>query len=98
MKTKSSKILLQKKLRKKSFVRAYKEIEYLVKIGAAISETREKVGLSQNELAKLLNTTQSVVSRIENGNQNLTLKMLKQIANVLNSHLEIALQPQKLAA
>ena len=44
---------------------------------------REKAGLSQKDLALKLKTTQSVISRIENGKQNISLDMLQKIANAL---------------
>ena len=48
-----------------------------------IAEEREKAGISQKELASKLNTSQSVISRIENGKQNISLDMLQKIAEAL---------------
>ena len=93
MKTKSIKHLLQKRLKKKSFAKAYEDIEFLTYIGLTIAKYREKVGLTQGKLAKKLGTTQSVVSRIENGNQNLSVIMLAKIAQVLKCELKVQLKP-----
>jgi len=98
MKTKSIRPLLQKKLERSAFVKAYAEESYLLRIGVAISETRERIGLSQGVLAKKLGTTQSVISRIEHGNQNLSLSMLAKIAYVLKCDLSVNLQPHRQAA
>lgn len=76
---------LEKKLRTKikNFDKKYSLAE--AKLGAAIqiANEREKVGITQADLAKRLNTTQSVISRIESGKQNLTLDMLQRIAEAL---------------
>ncbi|MBU2445080.1 MAG: helix-turn-helix transcriptional regulator [Bacteroidetes bacterium] len=76
---------LEKRLKKKikNFDKKYNLAE--AKLGAAIqiANEREKVGITQADLAKRLNTTQSVISRIESGKQNLSLDMLQKIAEAL---------------
>lgn len=98
MRTKSAEGYFQKRFKKKSFVRAYKEVRHLTDIGIAIACAREKVGFSQSDLAKKLGTTQSVISRIEGGNQNLTLNMLAKIAYLLHCELTLQMKPWRLAA
>lgn len=98
MKTKSAKRFLDKKLKEKTFVKAYQEIEDLLRVGVTIAAAREKAGLSQAQLARKLHTTQSVISRIENGNQNLSLKMLAKIAKCLQCEVQLKIRPLKLAA
>ena len=98
MKTKSSKHLFQKRLKKKSFAKVYHEIEFLTYIGLTIAQYRDKAGLTQGQLAKKLKTTQSVISRIENGNQNLSVTMLAKIAQVLKCELMVKLKPSKFSA
>lgn len=93
MKTKSSKILLQKRLKKKAFVKAYREADFLTYIGLSVAQCRDRVNLTQGQLAKKLKTTQSVISRIENGNQNLSVAMLVKIAKVLKCELSFTLKP-----
>lgn len=98
MRTKSTSVLLKKKMKRPPFAKAYAEVGYLLDIGVTIAKAREKVGLSQGELAKRLKTTQSVISRIENGNQNISLNMLAKIASVLHCELSIRMKPAKKAA
>ncbi len=93
MKTKTIKTLLNKKLKKKSFAKAYKEMARLVEVGLNIAKLREKTGLTQGQLAKKLGTTQSVISRIENGNQNVSLALLTKIAHVLKCELTVKFKP-----
>lgn len=58
---------------------------YAAKIGTLIQETRQSRGLTQAELAKELNTSQSAINRIEKGGQNISLDMLARISEVLSS-------------
>lgn len=76
---------LEKKLRKQitDFDRKYSSAKTRLEFAIQITNEREKAGLSQKDLALKLKTTQSVVSRIENGKQNISLDMLQKIANAL---------------
>ncbi len=52
-------------------------------IGSFIKQLRERRSLTQGELAKRLNTSQSTIARIENGRQNLTAGELLKIGDSL---------------
>ena len=52
-------------------------------IGAFIKDLREQRGLTQEEFAEALNTSQSSVPRMEKGEQNFTTELLNKISNVL---------------
>ena len=54
------------------------------KIGYFIKELREKRGMTQEEFAKALNTSQSSVPRMEKGEQNFTTELLLKISDVLD--------------
>lgn len=56
-------------------------------IGERISSVREAAGLTQSDLAKKINTTQSAIARIESGKQNLSSDMIKKISKALNRNL-----------
>lgn len=60
------------------------------KVGSFIKVLRQRQGLTQKDLAKLLHTSQSAVARIESGNQNLTTAELIKISDALN-HKIVAL-------
>ena len=96
--TKSVHHFFRKKFQEKSFTKAYNEISLLMDIAILISKARNQAGLSQSDLARKLKTSQSVVSRIEHGNQNLSVKMLVKIARVLDCDLLVSLKAHKLAA
>jgi len=58
---------LNEELKNPEFKRIYEEEKYLLELGMAIAEAREKKGLSQKELAKKSQVTQQQLSKIENG-------------------------------
>lgn len=61
--------------------------DYKVKIGKLIQQTRQQRGLTQQQLAKELSTSQSAINRIEKGGQNISLEMLARISEVLSSEI-----------
>src|SRR6188472_2534529 len=60
---------------------------YLSRIGNLIRDARKHRGLTQQQLADLLSTSQSAVNRIERGHQNLSLEMLARIGEALDSEI-----------
>ncbi len=72
-----------------------KEREKL-RIAGQIYNLRTQAGLSQTQLAKIIGTTQSVISRLEDADYNgHSLNMLSRIANALNYRVEVRLVPEK---
>ena len=66
---------------------------YAAKIGTLIQETRQSRGMTQQELATALGTSQSAINRIEKGGQNISLDMLARISDVLSSPIVSLNQP-----
>lgn len=66
----------------------------LRQIGAKIAYFRTLSGISQKELADRIKTTQSTVSKVENGsyNDNLSIGMLTEIADALEIDLALLLE------
>jgi ribosome-binding protein aMBF1 (putative translation factor) len=63
-----------------------------VKVARMIYEARTKAGLTQQQLAKRVGTTQPVIARLEDADyQGHSLTMLQRIATALNGQLEIHL-------
>ena len=70
-----------------------------LEIAQMIYDTREKAGLSQAELAKLVGTTQSVISRLEDADyRGHSLMMLRRIAAALGKRVELKLVPARKAS
>jgi UDP-N-acetylglucosamine 1-carboxyvinyltransferase len=61
--------------------------DYLSRIGHLIRDARKHRGFTQQQLADVLNTSQSAVNRIERGHQNLSLEMLARIGEAVNSEI-----------
>ena len=61
--------------------------EYAVAV--ELNNARERAKLSQKELAERMNTTQSVISRMESGRANISLAKLQQYAEACGGKLEI---------
>ena len=53
------------------------------KLGNLIQQVRQKRGLTQIQLAKMMSTSQSAINRIEHGKQNLSLETIKRFGQVL---------------
>ena len=58
-----------------------------VSIGRLIRDARKQRGQTQQQLADELKTSQSAITRIETGGQNLSLEMINRIASALDSPL-----------
>lgn len=58
-----------------------------IKIGKRIEEIREELGLTQQDLASKLNTSQSAVARMESGDQNFSLEMIEKIETALGKNI-----------
>lgn len=63
-------------------------------IACKIHDVRNKAGLTQKELAKLVGTTPSVISRLEDADyEGHSLSMLRRIAAALHKRVEIRFVP-----
>jgi ribosome-binding protein aMBF1 (putative translation factor) len=61
-----------------------------VRVARTIYDARNKAGLTQKELAKLVGTTQSVIARLEDADyEGHSLNMLNRIAAALNTRVDI---------
>jgi DNA-binding XRE family transcriptional regulator len=68
----------------------YQEERQALKLAMKIAELREKKGLSQQQLAKLMGTSQQAISRIESGEyEGFTLKTLEKIAEATGMRVKI---------
>lgn len=79
----------QKKMESSAFRKAYEEEDQRLMIAYRIVQLRRKEKMSQVELARKLGTTQSVVARMERGNQNFTADTLQKIATSFGRHLKV---------
>lgn len=59
------------------------------KIGVLLRKARKEAKITQTELAKLLNTKKSAISRMENHAEDIKLSTLLKVAAALNKQLKI---------
>ncbi len=72
----------------KTFWEGYEDF----KIGVLLKEAREKSGLIQDEVAARIQTTKSVISRMENHAADIRLSTLKRFAQALGMRLRVTLE------
>jgi len=67
--------------------------QILLNVGHRIAELRQSLGLTQKELGEQVDMSQRNVHRIEQGEQNLTLRTMIKLATALDVELEDLLKP-----
>ena len=85
---------LDRQLRDPSFAARFKSAGEAWDVALQISALREKAGLSQKDLAKLLRTSQQQISRLESpGYEGHSLSMLRRVAGVLRARVRVVFEP-----
>ena len=82
------------KLKDENFRREYEKIQPEMEIIKALIDARKEQNLTQSELAALTGINQADISRLENGNRNPSLNMLKKLADGLGMTLQIKFVPK----
>jgi HTH-type transcriptional regulator / antitoxin HipB len=80
-----------RKKRDPEFAEGYDEGFRSFKIGVLLKQAREEAGLTQDELAKQLNTKKTAISRIENHAENIRLSTLEKYARAFGKKLRVEL-------
>ncbi len=71
---------------------AYKEMEHEFALARALIEARTKAGLTQQQVAERMQTTQSVVARLESGRIHPSTETLERFAKATGTHLRITFE------
>lgn len=71
------------------FRREYESLDEEFSVAAQLIEARMKANLTQEEVARRMGTTQSVVARLESGSPLPSLRSLKRYASAIGGKLEI---------
>jgi DNA-binding XRE family transcriptional regulator len=69
----------------KNFDKGYEQF----KIGVLLKQARLEAGLTQDEVAKILNTKKSAISRIENHAEDIRLSTLVNYAQAVGKNLQL---------
>lgn len=73
--------------------KAYDALQDEFLIARAMIDARQRAGLTQNELAKRIKTTQSVIARLESGRSLPSGRTLQRYAKATGSRLAIRFEP-----
>ena len=82
---------LNEQLKNKEFKEEWDKLELRYQFVRKLISLREESKVSQAELAKKIGTTQSVISRIENGSVNIGIDMIQRIASAFGRTAEVCL-------
>ena len=80
---------LNEKLKDEKFKEEWDNLELRYAVIKQLIKLRNSYNLSQAQLAEKLNTTQAVISRIENGTVNIGIDFLDRLAKAFNKKVEI---------
>ena len=77
-------------LKDKEFRKYYEEEGRRLAIGYKIAKLRQRLGLTQKDLARKIHTSQTAVARLESGDyEGYSLRTLEKIALATGTHLDI---------
>jgi transcriptional regulator with XRE-family HTH domain len=84
---------LEKQLQDPAFAARFKRAGEAWDVALQIAALRQQAGLSQLQLAKLINTSQQQISRLESpGYEGHSLSMLRRVADALNARVHIVFE------
>jgi len=83
---------LKESLKDPKFRQAWEESEVEYQLSRQLISQRLAKKMSQKQLAKKAETTQAVISRVENMSSNPSIGLLKRIASAFDAHLRIAFE------
>jgi len=82
---------LDKQLQEPEFKDEWDRLELRYAVVKQLITLRNRYNLSQSQLAQKLNTTQAVISRIENGSVNIGIDFLARVAKAFDKKVDIRL-------
>ena len=90
--------LHKKWLKRPGYRRAYKALEAEFDMAAALIEARARAGLTQEQLARRMRTTQTVIARLESGRVKPSTRTLERVALATGMRLKISFEPARKVA
>ncbi|MBV9156814.1 MAG: helix-turn-helix transcriptional regulator [Acidobacteriaceae bacterium] len=95
MKRSSVDDLHKKWMKSPQYRREYKALEEEFSLAAALIEARSRAGLTQEEVAQRMKTTQAVIARLEGGGSMPSTRTLERYAKATGSRLKISFEPKE---
>ena len=84
----------KKWMKEPKYRKAYEALEEEFILASAIMDLRSRAGLTQEELARRMGTTQPVVARLESGRTRPSMRTLERLAEATGSRLLISFEPR----
>lgn len=84
---------LNERLKDDNFKKEYEQIQPEMEIIKTLVAVRKEQNMTQSDLAKVTGINQADISKLENGNRNPSLNMLKKLAEGLGMQLKIEFIP-----
>jgi transcriptional regulator with XRE-family HTH domain len=75
--------------------KAYEALDGEFGLAKAVLEARNRVGLTQAELARKMGTTQPVLARLEGGQARPSMRTLERLARATGTRLLIRFEPRR---
>ncbi len=82
----------RRRIEKPAIRASYEKARLAYELGRQVRELRESNGLSQRQLAERMQTTQSVIARLESGGTKPSLTTLERVAAALGTSVDIRLR------
>lgn len=76
-----------------AYVAAYASLEEEFALAATLIDARAKAGLTQEEVAERMHTTQAVIARLESGRVKPSTRTLERFAAATGMRLRISFEP-----
>jgi ribosome-binding protein aMBF1 (putative translation factor) len=89
--------LHQKWMKSKEYREAHDDLAPEFAIARAVIEARAAAGLTQEQLAQRMDTTQSVIARLESGRTRPSTQTLERLAAATGTRLKISFEPAGLS-
>ena len=86
--------LHKKWIRNPKYRREYEALQEEFTLAAALIEARARAGLTQEQVAQRMKTTQAVVARLEGGGSMPSTRTLEKYARATGTRLKISFEPE----
>ncbi|MCX5733472.1 MAG: helix-turn-helix transcriptional regulator [candidate division NC10 bacterium] len=84
----------KKWMKEPKYRKAYEALGEEFVLASAVVDVRNRAGLTQEELARKMGTTQPVVARLESGRTHPSMRTLERLADATGSRLLISFEPR----
>lgn len=90
----SAQMFLEEQLKNPEVAQSFHDGLEELRLAVKIAQLREKRGLTQTQLAAKMNTSASVISRLENSGK-CTISTLRKVTEALDAVLQIGMSPKE---